>query len=284
MKITLKEFFLHEYEDPTSSKDPSGDSKWSSPLSHGSGVPEEAPAIQSQERSSDDWGEMRDDGPEEQSAGELEGFFGEEPFPQSERKVSEAQGDQGSKKGGIDPDAPLDELPDELPDEWLVDLTGKPAAPKQGGAPAQPGEEPAQGGEAGDVDWDAMSDEDFIDQLAAGNIPDIKPSAAPAPEPEDPPAPEEPEEPAEPPRPPHGMKEPSEEDMTWDEFRAVEPDAAQELERDMPDENERTMGHFQRKQDGRVYFHSATGQRMSWLGEPAGWVDMDDGETPAGEF
>ncbi len=77
---------------------------------------------------------------------------------------------------------------------------------------------------------------------------------------------------------------PTEDDLTWDEFRAANPDEANELERDFPDENELSMAQFQKKGSGRWFMSTGSGKRMAYLGSKAGWEDLDDGESPTGEF
>jgi hypothetical protein len=81
---------------------------------------------------------------------------------------------------------------------------------------------------------------------------------------------------------PLGAETAEEGEMTWDELRATDPEAAQELEREVPEE-ERDGAQFKKKADGRIYMDSPKG-RKSYLGPDVGWTEMDDGESPAGEF
>lgn len=81
---------------------------------------------------------------------------------------------------------------------------------------------------------------------------------------------------------PLGAEEAEEGELSWDELRATEPEAAQELEREVP-EGEREGLKFKRKADGRIYLDSPTG-RKAFLGPELGWSEMDDGESPSGEF
>lgn len=293
MKMSLKEFFVHEgagtlkeYEDPTSSKDDS--SKWSSPLQHKGGMPEERPQTGAQENSSEAWEETHKSSG--QDAGKLKGFFKGEPFPK--KSVSEA-GDEkmgsGKVRRGkmIDPDEMPDELPDELgggeekpdfaadEDEPGFDEPEAPAAPKSP-------EDADAAAEAGDEIGTGVDRSKFIKDMPKTKPPAPSMGAVFGGEPKD--SFEDDFEPFDSSQVgTGGIREPSADDMTWDEFRVAEPEAAQELERDIPDESEREHGFFQKKDDGRVYFVGASGQRMTYLGD-AGWADMDDGETPAGEF
>ena len=208
-----------------------------------------------------------------------------------ERRVSEGGKGSGRKKGSKN--KPKDDygntiqgsgtpsaLPDEMPDEWLADEPTDQAV-----APA--------GKEDGDVDWSQLDGDDFIDKLASSDKgPTVSapvytpPAAKSAPELDDksPYQSFDPEKydfdknPAS-----NSYKGPGENDQTWDEIRATSPKEAGEIERDFSP-NELKDAKFQKKDDGRIFMTTSSGARHAYLGKKIGWVDMDDGESPAGEF
>ena len=104
MKLSLKEFFvLKEYEDPTSSKNAEGDSKWSSPFSKKERVPHLAPQSDAQNNSADGWKQSCKDGPKQSSSQQIKDFFGGAHAPKDVDEgpaldALNARGNFGSKK------------------------------------------------------------------------------------------------------------------------------------------------------------------------------------------
>lgn len=313
MKLSLKEFFLKEYEDPTSSKHSTDDSKWAGPNSDKEGVPHEEPQDMAQSNSSEAWEETRDNGPEKQTDdSSLKGFFGGASAPKSSHKSSEkvSEGGKGSgrKKGSKNkprdefggppskPEPHQGEIPDELPDEWVDDqpAMGQPPKPPEGEA----------GGDEGEIDWDSLEGDEFTDALAgSGKGPEIKTQPA-MPKMKDtistsPAAPSKPYQSFDPDQydiDPGQIKDrdvwagENENEQSWDEVRATAPKQAAELEKEFPAE-ELQGARFRKQGDpgdrssnGRIQMTTTSGKRYAYLGHKIGWSEMDDGNTPAGEF
>jgi hypothetical protein len=270
---------VREFEDPTSSKHPEGgDSMWSSPLSHKSGMPTEIPQDDAQERSADGWEGQRSD-----SGEDLKKFFGDEPFPKTEARLPGPPRKSGDIELGNTKVNPK-ELPDEMPDDWFNDLSG--VDPQSATAPAEPA--PGIGPSAQpepELDWSAMSDEDFLNSLSSDNTPSLQPIGTAPPKMKDVVKTSEPETPPEKDNfdLPTSVANRDVAEMTWDEFRTNEPDAAAALEREVPPE-QLENGRF-RKRANRVFFTSGA-KRMDWFtdDEDRGWMDLDDGHTPTGKF
>jgi len=84
--------------------------------------------------------------------------------------------------------------------------------------------------------------------------------------------------------------------MSWDELKQAEPDIAADIAAEYPDiadpgtfmdepggiPRERQT-FFAISDDGDIIMRSK-GERFKWDPENAGWIPMDDGETPSGEF
>ena len=317
MKFSLKEFFLKEYEDPTSSKHNDDDSKWAGPNSDKERMPHEEPQDGSQENSSEAWEESREDGPEKQADdSSMKGFFGGAATPKSSHssshksseKMSEGGKGSGRKKGSKNkprdefggppskPEPHQGEIPDELPDEWVDDQ------PAMGQPPKSP--EGEKGGEEGEIDWDSLDDDEFTDTLAgAKQGPEVKTQMAP-PKMKDtistsPAAPAKPYQTFDPDKysgiDPSQIKDTdlwageNENEQTWDEVRASAPKQAAELEKDFPAE-ELQGARFRKKAgltdngNGRIQMTTTSGKRFAYLGHRIGWSDMDDGNSPSGDF
>lgn len=253
---------VNEYEDPTSSKHDQGDSKWASPMSHKSGMPDEVPHDMAQQRAADGWKEMRkssDSTYPVSSKKDLKGFFGDDPYPR-QSEMGEAEGDKPSE------DEPA----------WLKALYEPPG-------PEEPGQE--------EIDWKSLDDEGFLDKLSADKGPQaaaIPPKQSASPAPAAPPPGRDFEKEFEPFTGEVGAgpySGPSAEDMTWDEIQATSPEEAAELRKDFPgDENMLGMAYFQKKPDGRIYMTTGDGERYAWLGKRVGWEALDDGGSPTGQF
>jgi hypothetical protein len=70
--------------------------------------------------------------------------------------------------------------------------------------------------------------------------------------------------------------------MDWNELKSVEPDIADDIGAEFPDIAD-SSAFFDINGDGDVVMRSQ-GSRYKWDSENAGWLPMDDGETPTGEF
>lgn len=246
-----------------------GDSKWSDPFAGRERMPHEEPHSEPQEKSANAWKDQR-------PCQKLKDFFGGEPFPKHKGKVDEAE---KPKPGDVIKGQAKADLPDELPDDgddfdWdeLHKSVSDEEERMRSAPPPPPGEKEP---------WDDVTP----DQIAKQTV-KAPPPGAPKQRSvwklgqEVPPAAPQQELEPEPSR--AGIRPPSDEDMTWDEFRAVQPDQAADLERETTPE-ELQGGSFQKREDGRMYFIAASGKRWGYLGARYGWEEMDfDGETPDG--
>jgi hypothetical protein len=197
---------------------------------------------------------------------------GEDMAP--EEKMSEGGKGSGRPKGSKnkpkDPNVgttvqgtgtPAD-LPDEMPDSWFTDIDAMGAGEPKPDQPADPSgfEDPAAEGEP---DWASMDDEEFINQLAATDM-SGKGSTSSQPKMAD----------------TIKTNEPSydsfDKQMTWDEFRASDPELAAEYE-ERYDTNGAT---FKKKKSGFVHAKSPDGRRLFHMGDDRGWGDMDGDEPP----
>jgi hypothetical protein len=322
VKLSLKEFFLKEYEDPTSSKHAQDDSKWAGPNSDKERMPHEVPQDQAQSNSSEAWEETRENGPKSSSqkssgGGEkLKDFFGGSPYPKSShegtgksshesQKMSEGGKGSGRKKGSknkprdewgnkIEPAkqqaVPAEEIPDELPDEWVADEPEDkgPGALATAGAKA---DEPE-----GEIDWASLDDDEFTDALAgAEKGPEIKTQAAP-PKMKDtiktaPAADASPYKSFDPNKfdlssEPHQPGDPFADDnknvQTWDEFRAAAPKEAAKMETEFSPE-ELQGAKLSKDHLRRIIMVTSSGKRFLYSGAH-GWDEMDDGNSPTGDF
>jgi hypothetical protein len=154
------------------------------------------------------------------------------------------------------------DLPDEMPDSWFTDIDAMGAGEPKPDQPADPSgfEDPATQGEP---DWASMDDEEFINQLAATDM-SGKGSTSDQPKMAD----------------TIKTNEPSydsfDTSMTWDEFRASDPELAAEYE-ERYDTNGAT---FKKKKSGFVHAKSPDGRRLFHMGDDRGWGDMDGDEPP----
>lgn len=237
-------------------------------------------------------------------------FNDDEPMNTRESKMSEGGKGSGRKKGsknkprdewGNKIDEPKksqavapDEIPDELPDEWVAD---EPEEKEKSKPMVTGGEDPTGGHGEDEIDWSSLDDDDFIDQLAGSDKgPEIKTQAAP-PKMKDTistkPADQSPYKTFDPSKfdlslsSDKPQKDPFSADneniQTWDEVRATAPQQAAELEKDFPPQ-ELKGAKFSKKHDGRIFMMTTSGQRYAYLGHKLGWSDMDDGNSPSGEF
>ena len=210
------------------------------------------------------------------SAGDVHGGGfddGEDMAP--EEKMSEMGGPgsgrpKGSKNKKRDADGnviqsptptPTD-LPDEMPDSWFTDIDAMGAGEPKPDQPSDPSgfEDPSKEGEP---DWASMDDEEFINQLAANDGPKTTGTYSQ-------------------PKMADTIKsnEPSydshDKSMTWDEFRATDPELAAEYE-ERYDTNGAT---FKKKKSGFVHAKTPDGRRLFHMGDDRGWGDMDGDEPP----
>lgn len=245
------------------------------------------------------------------------------------------------RPSAITPGTPADpsQLPDELPDDFGVDIdtsdfddpgnidqsdiTGAGAPQHQPDQPVDPsGFEPPEDepfarsagdlGDEGDLSW--------LDDPALGQGVEVPKYDPDAPKPAKPPpmakadyegpwqaSPEHQEfldtlgsfEPDEPKDKGQFWRDIEDEDgdaMSWDELKDAEPDIASDIEAEYPDIADPGTfagepGGVQRERDtlftvnkaGDIIMRSK-GERFKWDPETAGWIPMDDGETPSGEF
>ena len=187
-----------------------------------------------------------------------------------EEKMSEGGKGSGRKKGsknkpktpegGITQGAgtPSD-LPEDPPDDWFTNIdamgTGAPT-PDQ---PADPsGFEPIPD----EPDWASMDDEEFLNKLSAGEGPATKSY--------DMPKMSSVIKPTGPSYDSHDQK------MTYDEFRASDPELAAEFEERYPTDG----ASFKKKKSGFVHATTKDGRRLFHMGDDRGWGDMDGDEPP----
>lgn len=272
---------LQEFEDPTSSKDTG--SKWSSPFNGHERVPHEEPQSDSQERSSAGWEEMRDDAPDDSCPDKVEDFFqgairpkneaGEEPT-EDPRKWFEEPKEEPRYHRPKPKEKPLED-----PRKWFDSFGQK---NEEGG----PGEEDDQ--LDGDADLGGGGEEEW--DWGSADLPAEEPAPAAAPEPVqgfgavDEPVPSWDELEQDGTTSALGYDSEPKQGMSWDEFRAAEPDMANEIESDTSVTGDVTQGTFEKTKSGAVYFTSPDGKRYLYVNQKMGWIDMDDGGTPAGEF
>lgn len=293
MKLSLKEFFVHEakgdqfsgqklgqnsssekdrkanegtlkeYEDPTSSKRSHDDSKWAGPYSDQERMPHEVPQTSSQENSSQGWEEMRSssqkkhgDRPQRSDKGGKDPGDLKKFFGGEPYPKSSTEGGKSSRKSSMDESTDDDEF-----EKLYADLQGAdgPAGPQKDFSTKDiEASEP-------DIDWGSLDDESFLDKLAQTDMGPARHRAS------------------------GGKSAPVEDDyatfdkdMTFDEFRAEHPEEAEEFAERFPTDD----AEFKEKKRG--FFHAKVGQgknrlRLFYMGPGRGWMDMDD-DKPSGEF
>jgi len=208
------------------------------------------------------------------SAGDVHGGGFDDGEEMPEEKMSEGGKGSGRPKGSKNKKRDADgnviqsptptpsDLPDEMPDSWFSDIDAMGAGEPKPDQPADPSgfEDPSKEGEP---DWASMDDEEFLDKLAASDGPKTtgtynQPKMADT----------------------IKSNEPSydshDKSMTWDEFRASDPELAAEYE-ERYDTNGAT---FKKKKSGFVHAKSPDGRRLFHMGDDRGWGDMDGDEPP----
>jgi hypothetical protein len=149
--------------------------------------------------------------------------------------------------------APADETDDEAFLDSLLNGDGGETGP---GAIAKGGSGAAgEMDDLGDIDFSGLDDEDFLSKLGMEPSPQPKSRSAKA-------------------------NYDKGDSMTWDEFRANNPDEAHEAEASMPGVAGAT---FRKKKSGFMLAELPDGRRMFYMGDDRGWMDMDD-DGPSGEF
>lgn len=111
-----------------------------------------------------------------------------------------------------------------------------------------------------EIDWSALDDQGFIDQLSAMEPAFSGPktrSQKAAPTPSD--------------------------QFSWDEFRATHPDEAAEAELNFSPDSLKGAT-FAKKKSGFMTAKLKDGRRLLYMGDGRGWFDMDDEGSPTGEF